>query len=112
MAGDGADLASSITGKDGKITRDGIKAGLGSKQGCARRVTVRHGPQGGRGGSSWTSAQAWVSRWPTAWARGKCNVIDEPTAPQNLELGQVDLIKTEDLSDRWPQGGGSSWTSA
>jgi len=63
-----------------------IKAGI--KQGCARRVTVRHGPQGGRGGSSWTSAQAWVSRWPTAWARCKGNVIDEPTAPQNLELGQ------------------------
>jgi hypothetical protein len=46
-----------------------------------------------------------VSRWPTAWARCKGNVIDEPTAPQNLELGQIDLIKTEDLSDRWPQGG-------
>ena len=29
------------------------------------------------------------------------------TAPQNLELGQIDLIKTQDLSDRWPQGGGS-----
>jgi hypothetical protein len=48
-----------------------------------------------------------VSRWPTAWARCKGNVIDEPTAPQNLELGQVDLIKTEDLSDSGRRGGGS-----
>jgi hypothetical protein len=38
-------------------------------------------------------------------------VIDEPTAPQNLELGQVDLIKTEDLSDRWPQGADSATLS-
>ena len=37
--------------------------------------------------------------------QGQCD--RRPTAPQNLELGQVDLIKTEDLSDRWPQGGGS-----
>jgi hypothetical protein len=58
---------------------------------CSTGNSSCWGPQGGRGGSSWTSAQAWVSRWPTAWARCKGNVIDEPTAPQNLELGQVDL---------------------
>ena len=80
-------------------------SGLGCEQDRARRVTVRHGPQGGRGGSSWTSAQAWVSRWPTAWARCKGNVIDEPTAPQNLELGQIDLAIKEEFCHRWPQGG-------
>ena len=56
----------------------------GAHRGQARRHGCRDGRLHGRG------------------ARG--NVIDEPTAPQNLELGQVDLIKTEDLSDRWPQG--------
>src|SRR6516162_6602573 len=89
--------------KSGRITV--TYQGLGSKQGCARRVTVRHGPQGGREGAHRGQARRHGCRDGRLHGRGaRGNVIDEPTAPQNLELGQVDLIKTEDLSDRWPQG--------
>ena len=49
--------------------------------------------------------RAGMGGWPTAWARCKGNVIDEPTAPQNLELGQIDLAIKEEFCHRWPQGG-------
>jgi hypothetical protein len=40
------------------------------------------------------------------------NVIDEPTAPQNLELGQIDLAAIEDPQKIWEPDPGQCSDSA